>query len=166
VQVRDVLDASGNVVGPGLLQRRAATSPAANVPGVERLDAVSHERIPSHNECILSRTSRYWSMFVTLDTLAEFLVMMLIVCQLGTESVFCCSRILRSQATKPRLPRSRYGFVFCAYREPACSYQHSNVLMAMEEIKATTHTHATMRLTPAFTSCLTSKRDCLPETLV
>ncbi len=54
VQVRDVLDASGNVVGPGLLQRRAvSTSPATNVPGVERLDAVSDQCIPPRNSsCI------------------------------------------------------------------------------------------------------------------
>jgi len=44
-QARDVLDANGNVVGPGLLQRARAASAGVSVPGVERIDA-SHPAWP------------------------------------------------------------------------------------------------------------------------
>eukprot|EP00290_Baffinella_frigidus_P055346 CAMPEP_0180339616 /NCGR_PEP_ID=MMETSP0989-20121125/201_1 /TAXON_ID=697907 /ORGANISM="non described non described, Strain CCMP2293" /LENGTH=228 /DNA_ID=CAMNT_0022328225 /DNA_START=20 /DNA_END=702 /DNA_ORIENTATION=- len=43
-QARDVLDAEGNVVGPGLLQRSRM---AQNVPGVERIDS-SHPAWPGN----------------------------------------------------------------------------------------------------------------------
>mmetsp|Transcript_18924 Transcript_18924/g.30168 ORF Transcript_18924/g.30168 Transcript_18924/m.30168 type:complete len:481 (-) Transcript_18924:328-1770(-) len=44
-QARDVLDADGNVVGPGLLQRARTAGPGVAVPGVERIDA-SHPAWP------------------------------------------------------------------------------------------------------------------------
>jgi len=48
-QARDVLDANGNVVGPGLLQRARTASAGVSIPGVERIDA-SHPAWPGKNK--------------------------------------------------------------------------------------------------------------------